>query len=78
MATGNATGLENMVSLTAELPPTQQKTADELIAEMKKLPLFMTSMDDMDEDNEMLEAIKALVYEGTRAEVADNFRVQGN
>ncbi|TKA61590.1 hypothetical protein B0A55_11923 [Friedmanniomyces simplex] len=78
MATGNATGLDNMVSPTAELPPTQQKTADELIAEMKKLPLFMTSMDDMDEDNEMLEAIKALVYEGTRAEVADNFRVQGN
>ncbi len=66
------------MSMTAELPPVQQKTADELVAEMKKMPLFMTSMDDMDEDNDMLEAIKALVYEGTRAEVADNFRVQGN
>ncbi|KAK0248542.1 hypothetical protein B0A54_11222 [Friedmanniomyces endolithicus] len=78
MATGNITGLEGKMSMTAELPPVQQKTADELVAEMKKMPLFMTSMDDMDEDNDMLEAIKALVYEGTRAEVADNFRVQGN
>ncbi|KAK1056091.1 hypothetical protein LTR74_015173 [Friedmanniomyces endolithicus] len=78
MATGNVTGSEENMSMTAELPPVQQKTADELVAEMKKMPLFMTSMDDMDEDNDMLEAIKALVYEGTRAEVADNFRVQGN
>ncbi|KAK0255050.1 HSP70/90 co-chaperone [Friedmanniomyces endolithicus] len=78
MATGSVTGLEEKMPMTAELPPVQHKTADQLVAEMKKMPLFMTSMDDMDEDNVMLEAIKALVYEGTRAEVADNFRVQGN
>ncbi|KAK4574214.1 HSP70/90 co-chaperone [Recurvomyces mirabilis] len=63
---------------SAEPPPIQQKTADELIAEMKKVPLFMTSMDDMDEDNDMIQALKAIAYEGTRAEIADNFRVQGN
>ncbi|KAK5114178.1 hypothetical protein LTR62_002748 [Meristemomyces frigidus] len=59
-------------------PPVRMQTADDLIAEMKKIPLFMTSMDDMDEDNEMIQALKAIAYEGTRAEIADNFRVQGN
>ena len=29
-------------------------------------------------ENTMLEAIKALAYEGTKAEVAENFRQQGN
>jgi len=63
---------------SAELPPSRQKTADEVLAEMKKIPLFMTSLDDMDEDNEQLEALRAIAYEGTRAEIADNFRNQGN
>lgn len=64
---------------TAEPPAIRQKSADELIAEMKKIPLFMTDMDDLDdESNDMLEAIKAIAYEGTRAEVAANFRTQGN
>ncbi len=31
-----------------------------------------------DEDNELLEAIKALQYEGTKAEVLQNFKDQGN
>ncbi|EMC95540.1 hypothetical protein BAUCODRAFT_24588 [Baudoinia panamericana UAMH 10762] len=42
------------------------------------MPLFMTSLDDADEDNEQLQALRALAYEGTKAEVADNFRTQGN
>ncbi|KXL45020.1 hypothetical protein M433DRAFT_67935 [Acidomyces richmondensis BFW] len=63
---------------TASLPPGKQKTADEVLAEMSKVPLFMTSLDNVDEDNEQLEALKALMYEGTRAEIADNFRNQGN
>ncbi|KAF2773663.1 TPR-like protein [Teratosphaeria nubilosa] len=64
----------------ADLPPSRQKTADEVLAEMKKIPLFMTSLDpdDTGENNEQLEAIRALAYEGTRAEIADNFRNQGN
>ncbi|KAF2857965.1 TPR-like protein [Piedraia hortae CBS 480.64] len=42
------------------------------------MPLFMTSLDDVDEDNEQIQALRALAYEGTRAEIAENFRKQGN
>ncbi|KAK4545078.1 hypothetical protein LTR36_003629 [Oleoguttula mirabilis] len=73
---GNTDGAPTVLS--AELPPARQKTADELIAELKKIPLFMTNLDDLDEDNEQLQALRALAYEGTRAEIADNFRNQGN
>ena len=72
-------GPDGATPLSAAPPPTRLKTADDLLAEMKKIPLFMTDMDDLDdESNDMLEAIKAIAYEGTRAEVAENFRVQGN
>lgn len=56
-------------------------TVDELIQDMKRMPLFMTSLDETDDgnaDNLELEALRALAYEGTRAEVAQNFREQGN
>ena len=58
----------------------KDKSVDELIKEMKRVPLFMTSLDETDaEDGENmeLEALKALAYEGTRAEIAQNFREQG-
>jgi len=62
------------------MPPamanTKQYTTDELLAELNRTPLFMTSLDS--EDNVDLEALKALAYEGTKAEVAGNFREQGN
>lgn len=68
----------------AALPPTMKKakevTADELLKELNRVPLFMTSLDETDgEDGENLEleALKALAYEGTRAEIAQNFREQG-
>ncbi|KAK3066697.1 HSP70/90 co-chaperone [Teratosphaeriaceae sp. CCFEE 6253] len=77
MASDADTGLEAMMAMRADLP-SSTKTADELVAEMKRMPLFMTSMDDLDEDNEMLQAIRAIAYEGTRAEVAGNFRTQDN
>ncbi|WPH00555.1 Hypothetical protein R9X50_00338500 [Acrodontium crateriforme] len=67
---------QHPVVATVEPPPRQ--TADELIAEMKKIPLFMTDMDDVDEDNPAIAAIRAIAYEGTRAEVAENFKIQGN
>jgi tetratricopeptide (TPR) repeat protein len=54
---------------------------DEVIKEMNRLPLFMTTLDETDGEggeNVQLEALKALAYEGTRAEVAENFRQQGN
>lgn len=71
-------GQDTPAPASAELPPSRQKTADELLAEMNKIPLFMTSLDDADEDNEQLQALRAIAYEGTRAEIADNFRNQGN
>ncbi|KAI4212018.1 MAG: hypothetical protein LQ351_005200 [Letrouitia transgressa] len=56
-------------------------TADEVVQMMKETPLFMSSLEnttDDDGENVQLEAIKALQYEGTRAEVALNFKEQGN
>ena len=50
------------------------KSSDEILAELNKTPLFMTSL----EENDELEAFKALAYEGTPLEVALNFKEQGN
>ncbi len=69
----------------AALPPNvasmRQQTADEVLQAMNKMPLFMTTLDETDEqggENVALEAMKALAYEGTRAEIAQNFKEQGN
>ncbi|KAH7060444.1 hypothetical protein B0J12DRAFT_708291 [Macrophomina phaseolina] len=70
---------------SAAKPPamteTMSKTTDELLAELNRTPLFMTSLDETDGqggENASLEGLKALAYEGTKAEVAGNFREQGN
>ena len=76
-----ATNVPITVSAPA-LPPhlveAKVQTVDEVAADLKKSPFFMTSLDDASEDNYELEAIRALMYEGTRAEVAESFREQGN
>jgi hypothetical protein len=71
--------------LSAALPPQmaeiQSKSVDELLKEMNRLPLFMTTLDETDGeggDNPGLDAMKALAYEGSRVEIAENFREQGN
>ncbi|KXT02075.1 hypothetical protein AC578_6677 [Pseudocercospora eumusae] len=71
--------------VSAQIPPgmrtRDQKSAEEVLKELNRVPLFMTSLDETDGEggeNVMLEAIKALAYEGTKAEVAANFREQGN
>jgi hypothetical protein len=59
----------------------KSQSADKVLQEMNRMPLFMTNMDDTDGEggeNIALEALKALAYEGTRAEIAENFRQQGN
>ncbi|KAJ4341248.1 HSP70/90 co-chaperone [Didymella glomerata] len=68
-----------------EMPPAmaeiKQQSAEEVMAEMNRMPLFMTTLDETDGEggeNPLLEAMKALAYEGTRYEVAENFRQQGN
>lgn len=70
---------------SADMPPAmaevKSQSVDELMKEMNRLPLFMTTLDETDGEggeNLALEAIKALAYEGTRAEIAENFRQQGN
>jgi hypothetical protein len=71
------------------LPPAmadvQSKTSDELFTEFNQIPLFMTHLpqpditdSDSSTSNIALEGLRALAYEGTRAEVAANFREQGN
>ena len=63
---------------TPDLPPAmaalRDKSGDEILADLNKMPLFMTSL----EENDDLEALKALAYEGTPLEVASGFKERGN
>ena len=67
-----------------ELPPqmaeVRNQSVDDLVKDLKKSPFFMTSWDDVadDENNPELDAIKALMEEETRFSRAENFREQGN
>jgi hypothetical protein len=81
------TGQDGTISGTpsAAMPPAmhsiRQYTADEVVSMLNRTPLFMTTLDETDGkggENIELEALRALAYEGTRAEVAQNFREQGN
>lgn len=67
-----------MASMFPELSPgramTQNKTVDEVVAELKQSPFFMTEL----EENDETEAFKALAYEGTPLENASEFKEQGN
>ncbi|KAI0541084.1 TPR-like protein [Xylaria digitata] len=53
---------------------TEKKTVDEVVAELKKTPFFMTEL----EENDETEAFKALAYEGTPLENSSEFKEQGN
>ncbi|CAF9922062.1 MAG: hypothetical protein ALECFALPRED_002008 [Alectoria fallacina] len=70
---------------TPALPPhmasVRSHTADEIVQMMNRTPLFMTSLESTageDGDNMELDALRALQYEGTPAEVAQGFKEQGN
>ncbi|KAL9618199.1 MAG: hypothetical protein Q9204_008425, partial [Flavoplaca sp. TL-2023a] len=73
---------------TPALPPAMDSvrsyTADEIVNMMKRTPLFMTEVDELGGDggapseNIELEALRALQYEGTRAEIALGFKERGN
>ncbi|KAJ2990017.1 hypothetical protein NUW58_g3169 [Xylaria curta] len=66
------------VAMFPELSPgramTTRKTVDEVVAELKQTPFFMTEL----EENDETEAFKALAYEGTPLENASEFKEQGN
>lgn len=65
-----------------DMAEVKESTAEEVLELMNRMPLFMTNMDNIGgpdgEENIQLEALRALAYEGTRAEIAANFREQGN
>lgn len=75
-----------------ELPPQlhnmnfQNKTVDQVAKELKRLPFFMTDINDVQEGDDdgdtlgrdQLEALKALAYDGDPEEIAGNFKQQGN
>ncbi|KAL8776575.1 MAG: hypothetical protein Q9213_008220, partial [Squamulea squamosa] len=76
-------------STTPSLPPAMDSVrshiADDIVQMMKRTPLFMTNLDEAagadaedNEENVELEALRALQYEGTRAEVALGFKERGN
>ncbi|MCJ1398240.1 hypothetical protein MMC11_001437 [Xylographa trunciseda] len=77
--TKNAESAVTVPPLPPHLASTRKMSIDEVAADLKKSPFFMTSLDDAaNEENIEVEAIRALMYEGTRAEVAEGFREQGN
>lgn len=69
--------------LKPELPPKlnelSKTNADDFIAGIKKMPFFMTELDEQDDEQaEKIEALKAMAFEGEPHEVALNFKNQGN
>lgn len=69
------------VALPPAMANIRKYGADEVISMINRVPLFMNELDETDGQggtNTELEALRALAYEGTRAEVAANFREQGN
>ncbi|CAI1921957.1 HSP70/90 co-chaperone [Saccharomyces pastorianus] len=67
--------------LPPQLSEFKDKTSDEILTEMNRMPFFMTELDDTDGaggENVELEALKALAYEGEPHEIAENFKKQGN
>lgn len=63
--------------LPPQLSEFKDKTTDEVLTELNKMPFFMTQLEAGTENTE-LEALKALAYEGEPHEVAGNFKNQGN
>ncbi|KAM0705170.1 hypothetical protein Q7P35_007957 [Cladosporium inversicolor] len=52
---------------------------DELFKELNRMPFFMTELPEEDgEENVLVEALKSMAYEGTRDQIAENFKNQGN
>jgi hypothetical protein len=75
------TASTNATASGASLPPMIGKSAEDMATELNRIPLFMTHLDETDGEggeNIALEGLRALAYEGTRAEIAGNFRENGN
>ncbi|XBW36517.1 hypothetical protein QEN19_002094 [Hanseniaspora menglaensis] len=70
-------------ALPPQLAEFQNKTPEEVLSELNKMPFFMNALPGDDKDgNEMnfdaLEALKAMNYEGNPTDMILNFKTQGN
>ncbi|CAR23550.1 HSP70/90 family co-chaperone CNS1 [Lachancea thermotolerans CBS 6340] len=68
-------------ALPPQLSEFQNKSTDDVMEELNRMPFFMSKLDGTDGEggqNVELEALKALAYEGEPHEVAENFKNQGN
>lgn len=67
-------------ALDPELPPQLRSSlsSEGVIEDLNKCPFFMTQYDDQNGENDTLEALKAMAYEGEPDEIATNFKNQGN
>lgn len=67
-------------SLPPQLSEYTEKSTDDVIRELNRLPFFMTELDETSDkgENTNLEALKSLAYEGEPHEIAANFKNQGN
>ncbi|OBA25441.1 TPR-like protein [Hanseniaspora valbyensis NRRL Y-1626] len=70
-------------ALPPQLAEFQNKTPEEVLAELNRMPFFMNSLpgdgnDDSDINFDALEALKAMNYEGDPTEMLTNFKNQGN
>ncbi|KAM0719309.1 hypothetical protein Q7P37_005214 [Cladosporium fusiforme] len=67
----------------ADVPPqeatqTDYNDTDALFKELNRSPFFMTELPEDDgQENVLVEALKSMAYEGTRDQIADNFKNQG-
>lgn len=71
----------NDLALPPQLSEFKDKTTDEVLEELNRMPFFMTHLDESNGDggeNMELEALKAMAYEGEPHEIAENFKNQGN
>lgn len=68
-------------ALPPQLSDLANKSTEEVMKEINRLPFFMTELDETDGDggeNATLEALKTLAFDGEPDEVATNFKNQGN
>jgi hypothetical protein len=68
-------------ALPPQLAQLTEKSTEEVMTELNRLPFFMTQLDNTDGgggSNLELEALQALAYDGEADEVAENFKKQGN
>ena len=75
---------QDVPALGAKAPPAMTgeenyDDTDALFKELNRSPFFMTQLPEDDgEENVLVEALKSMAYEGTRDQIAENFKNQGN